>query len=55
MNIQDEIFEDFLNDLKENSDFSEVLINKLKQFWQTGEMRTRESILRIIEELIKNS
>ena len=55
MNIQDEIFEDFLNDLKENSNFSEDLLTKLKQSWQTGEMRNRKSILQIIEELIQNS
>jgi len=55
MGIRDEIFEEFFIKLKEDKEFPDEIINKLKNIWENKESLTKNEILEIIEQVSENN
>jgi len=54
MNIQDEIFEEFFNNLEKDKNIPEKLINGLKKLKEQGNIKSQKKILELIKSLDKN-
>jgi len=54
MNIQDEIFEEFFNNLEKDENIPEKLINGLKNLKEQGNIKSQKKILELIKSLDKN-
>ena len=55
MGIRDEIFEEFFTKLKEDEEFPNEIINKLKNIWKNKESLTKNKILEIIKQVGENN
>ena len=44
MGIQEDVFEDFLEELEKDADFPENIVEKLKKLWESNEI-SKEKIL----------
>jgi len=54
MNIQDEIFKEFFNNLEKDENIPEKLINGLKKLKEQGNIKSQKKILELIKSLDKN-
>lgn len=49
MGIQEEIFEIFFKNLKDDGDFPDLILEELKKLWENGGIASQEDILEVIE------
>ena len=45
MGIQDDVFEDFFDKLKEDVNFPNEIVKKLRKLWESNELVSKERIL----------
>ena len=48
MGIQEDIFEEFFEKLKEKEKFSGAIVTELRRLWEKGEIASQEKIFEVI-------
>jgi len=54
MGIQEDIFEDFLNKLNEDTEFPDSIVESLRSLLESGEVITQKTIFNLIERNSEN-
>ena len=49
MGIQEDIFEEFFEKLKENEKFPNSIVAELRKLWEKGEIASQEKIFEVIK------
>ena len=49
MGIQEDIFEEFFEKLKENEKFPDSIVAELRRLWEKGEIASQEKIFEVIK------
>jgi len=49
MGIQEDIFEEFFEKLKEKEKFSGAIVTELRRLWEKGEIASQEKIFEVIK------
>lgn len=52
---QKEVFEEFLDKLKEDTEFPSELIEELKRLWEANEITSEDNILKALKEKVADA